>query len=394
MNGPVLFLPSNDNGARTVLPVWSRLHERGFPTCLWTMDGVKGEGAGRVLPAAARDLGGSPFPPPRTRIGPLDDEARAFHWAVRHGLRKERPALLVLTNDWGWPENLALSAAAAEGIQTVLLQDGMLDLDVAATPAWQRGLWGWAWRMGLPTGPLRPVYGANGATWHLVQGRDFARRSRRLGVPRDRIFVVGQPRYDALLASAGVVARRRDRCRVLVALCASAAYGFMSEREYAEQLRAVAMALLALPWVDVVIKPHPRCAKDTIRRATDGHLGDQLTLAPVEDSLDAHLQQCDVVLTDISSAGLEGLLLGKTVITMPSFFPRQITLSYDRHRLSLVAHGVDELPDLLSAWRHDAPMVRAIHDRFRAAIPDVCAHPGHAASRAAAVLRRLARGRR
>jgi hypothetical protein len=387
MSAPILLMPSNDNGARTLLPVAGKL---GAEALFVTFDEVRGEGARRILGNGTAKLGGEPFATPRTRLGPLGTRARDFYQRARALFRSKRPALAVLTNDLGWPENLLISAAMAEGVPTALVQDGILDLDARGPSALQRRWWR-TWRCaGLPAGPMQAAYGANGTTWHCVMGTDDAARLARLGVPPEAVRVTGQPRFDALMYPGNAPPRPEAACFVVIGFCASAAYGFMTEDEYSRQHRLIAEALLALPGVHVAVKPHPRCDSDGLLAALRACEGDRLRVHPASDDLTPLLRAADIFVTDISSAGVEALLLGKPVVSMPLFFPRPVRLCYREHGLALVADSAHALAAIVGGWQQDADSARAGLDRFAAARNAVCAHAGEAAEHVAAALAEFA----
>lgn len=305
---------------------------------------------------------------------------------VRDALDALRPALLVFSKLDVWPELAA--QAAARGIPVAL---------VAGTVRPASGRLG-----GAARALLAPGYAALAGAGAI--DADDAERLERLGVPRSRIEVTGDPRADSALARVAAVRpddpllRLREGGPMLVA-------GSTWPADEAVLLGAFARVRAARPEARLLLAPHEptdaalaRVAREAVRTGVPAPVrldaaspGDPLVLVDRVGVL-AALYGTGVaawVGGGFGSAGLHSVLepaaWGLPVATGPRW-------GESRDARLLVAAGAqravasaEALAGLWLAWLADAPACRALGEAARAVVE----RDRGAAERSAAMLDRL-----
>jgi hypothetical protein len=105
----------------------------------------------------------------------------SWHLLLNYPMRRTlaaTPDLVVLPNDAAFPYNLIVGQLRARQIPFVLLQEGI--------------------RFPLPSVSGDEIYGAGGAAAVAAWGESSADYFRQVGVPNDRIHLVGNPRFDGI----------------------------------------------------------------------------------------------------------------------------------------------------------------------------------------------------
>lgn len=108
----------------------------------------------------------------------------SWHVLLRRPLQKAmaaKPDLVVLPNDSAFPYNRIVRQLKARQIPFVLLQEGI--------------------RFPMPAEREVEVYGAGGATAVAAWGEASGDYFRQVGVPNERICLIGNPRFDAISES-------------------------------------------------------------------------------------------------------------------------------------------------------------------------------------------------
>ncbi len=314
-----VFILSNDVHARMFAPVADQLRTLG-----WRVDGIPldrwyGQGAGPVATALGM---------PSTMVGPLHGgHGRTFYGRpaplivldalrarrpVRGVLTRLRPDVLIVGNDRGLIEKLALREGRRLGAGTVLLQDGTIGRRSAADRGMRRRLWraarrtlsGLAGRAGLRD-LVATEYGLWGCDLVCVAGPEAARTFVDRGVPSARIVETGQPRYDGLSSAPEPTASG-----VVWFTTPYGAQNLGHDRQR-EQIAAVADAALACRGaaIDFVVRPHPRDDAREYHRAVEAGAG-----TCIGGDVAAVLASAEAAVMSISSVVDEAALIGVPVM--------------------------------------------------------------------------------
>jgi hypothetical protein len=295
----VLFVASNDLHAGLFAPVAAECRARGWRATAIPLDPWYGQGAGPALDAHGLTVDAVPGREPRPRADfyarpapiVIRDAMRARRPLVEHLLRL-RPDVLVVGNDRGLIEKVALDAARGLGARTVLVQDGALAARPAPEPTVRRRMWRTARRAGSAvvrrlglTAYAATEYGLGGCDLVAVTGPAGEAAMLARGVPPDRIAVVGQPRYDGLRPTP-----LEDRAGIVWFTTPFAAQNLGSDRQ-ARQVGSVLDAARAATAAGVpfAIRPPPRVDPSAYADATgagarlliEGSAADALAIAEV-----------------------------------------------------------------------------------------------------------------
>jgi len=247
------------------------------------------------------------------RIKRCADQAFASH-----------PNVVVICHDRMYVETAILSVARTRGIPTVLLQEGpfcgignarpqaiALRIKAALAPLVTR------------TGILPPIpdYGLYGHARILAASQRYARKWVDAGVAQEAIVVTGVPRFDALHGRGAQTgpSRAPGPLRILYLAQPFAAHGKVDSSAADALIQLLASGLrdtaATLPY-QLTVRAHPRAGETASER-----LGRQLMDWPELDDgsrpIEAAIGASDVVIGHYSTGLLEGLLLGKPVISLP-----------------------------------------------------------------------------
>lgn len=224
-------------------------------------------------------------------VGSFEEQAAQLA-ETRALIETNRPRAVVVGNDRWWFGQGFVRIARELGIPTMSLQDG-LEGDM---PSW---FWATA-DVIATTGTIYPEY----LTAHGIDG--------------SRIRVVGQPRYDKLVATArsGSSSERRVAARERLGIprdtyCVLFAAQTDQDPSYASQ---VANAVLAVPHVHLVVRPHPSSRLGPYTERFENHPSGRVTLQVTGDSFDV-LNAADAVVLQHSTVAVEAAILGRAVMT-------------------------------------------------------------------------------
>jgi hypothetical protein len=282
-----------------------------------------------------------------------------------------RPAVVVVGNDRWWFGQAFVRIARAAGIPTVSLQDGL----EGAAPGW---FWATADVIGT-TGSIYPEY------------------LRAHGTDASRIHVVGQPRYDKLVATArsGSSSERRTAARERLGIpqdkyCVLFAAQTDQDPSYATQ---VAEAVLAVPDVHLVVRPHPSSRLEPFTQRFANHPSNRVTLQITGDSFDV-LNAADAVVLQHSTVAVEAAILGRAVVTA-NFSGLPDVVPYAELGLALRTTSSAEVTQTIArlAGMSDAERTALLDDARRALERLVGPQDGQAGRRAAEVIASSMAGR-
>lgn len=315
----IVFLASNDLHAGLFAPVAAECRARGWRTTAVPLDPWYGQDAGPALDA--HGLASEPVPGRAPRPS-ADFYARPSPLVIREAMRARgplaehlarlRPDVLVVGNDRGLLEKVALDAARTLGARTVLLQDGVLAARPAPETTVRRRLWRGArravsvvlGRLGLAAYAATD-YGLGGCDLVAVTGPAGEAAMLARGVPPERLAVVGQPRYDALRPTPP-----EDRAGIVWFTTPFAAQNLGSDRQ-AQQIGSVidAARAAATAGVPFAVRPHPREDPSTYADAIDA--GARLL---VEGSAADALATAEVAVLGISTVSEEAGIVAVPVL--------------------------------------------------------------------------------
>jgi hypothetical protein len=215
-------------------------------------------------------------------------DAQARHlWAADAAIELLRPEVVLVGNDRWWGGQTFVQLARRRRIPSVSVQDGL----AGDVPFWW---WLAADRLAATSEQL---------TQMLV----------RHGVAPERCTVTGQPRYD-LVARSDPEDQRAARATLGLNLTTFSVLFAVQPIHGPDYVQSVISALLAVPGVHVLLRPHPSDARDLCERLARHYGAERVTLHRAGDSLRL-LRACDMLVTENSTVVLEAALLGKPVIT-------------------------------------------------------------------------------
>lgn len=258
---------------------------------------------------------------------------------ARNMLAEERPAVVLMTEDRSSFTRSVGFSARARGVPCLLIPFGMIRIG----PMWLARM---------------------AADLVAVEGEAAAEVIRSCeGASKVRVIVTGQPKYDHLREQARC-ASRVDICRQLFLdparpivlytphpvreASAQMRKHSIEESRSEEEIVAVVRALEVVPGAQLIVKPHPNEASSLHARLVEKHGNPDVRLVPQADSVYPLLFASDVLVTQRSSAGLEGVLLNKPLVI--------VNFSGVRDPIPYVASGV-----AIGAYRPDAvgPAIRS-----------------------------------
>jgi UDP-N-acetylglucosamine 2-epimerase len=215
-------------------------------------------------------------------------DAQARHlWAADTALELLQPEVVVVGNDRWWGGQTFVQLARRRGIPSVCVQDGV---------AGENACWWWL-----------------SADRLAAAGAQLVEMLVRHGVPPERCRVTGQPRYDVLTRS-GPDDQRTARAALGLDPSTFAVLFAAQSMHGPDYAWGVVSALLAVPGIHVILRPHPSDPSDLWERLRREHGSERVTLHRTGDSLTL-VRACDALVTQHSTIVLEAALLGKPVVT-------------------------------------------------------------------------------
>jgi hypothetical protein len=403
----VLFTCANANQAANAVAVARSLMDRGISAEFMVFDPVYQQGAGPVIArsAVAAQLACRHMPSQRLARPfaalPMPARSAAVRTHAREIIDASGDHDGVVAGMDGAFERLVLGRYRRDRRLTAILWDGLVKRQPALFSADGRdnGDFGWRlqtwWHFTFRRSVLRLATGAGveayvpGLAGHtpvdvvFTMGRFVTEAFQSQGV-RTPLETTGNPRLATLSNAA---APRPAGSRAALYLTGSFLWHDDRQLDRAQQqdLDALASTLPAAGW-HLTIRVHPR--EECIRYARfDGRIGVTVSDGG-ERSLERDLAGADVVVTAMSTAGLEALAAGRPLVVFLGAFPaavRDVTLGV--HPSIPVARTVDALQRELArlSSTDDAAALRAVLDDFVA--PETAASAGRIADSIAGRLR-------
>jgi hypothetical protein len=249
---------------------------------------------------------------------------------ARSLLRQATPKLLVLGNDRFVTGQLLVTAAHEQGTRVLCVQDGM----AADVPGW------WFRRADFTA--------ANGVFF-----RDLLVRE---GADPSSVTVTGQPRYDALFREAAELDPATARKNLGVGSGGPVVLFALQDTHDARYVAAIVNALMSIPEIRVVIRPHPWHSGEVFQNLESTYAG-RVSVARERTLLDC-LLGADLVVSQYST-----MLVEAAALRIPGV---AVSLSGSPDPIDLSKHGV-------AAGATDLEGFVAIVRRILGARPDLSA---------------------
>lgn len=299
-------------------PVNRELTRRGWQTTAVSLDPYYSQGASEMarrldipyVEVRRKKRLGEPFYG-RSFVHVWSDVLRA-RGAVRRLVDSMLPDVVLIGNDYGLLEKLILYTARKRGVPSVLVQDGVLGR-TSRPPAsgWQSTV---IRRVRQLVSPVIRVaglpylaasnYGSSPVQLICASGRLGVQYFEDLGVPRERIVITGQPRYDSLpQRRASTSPHGTGRVVFFTTPFEMQNLGQDSQRRQWRLVETLAGALEERG-LRLTLKPHPRDLQ--VPRLLDA----DVLREPAADVL----LETDVAIMGISTVIEEAVLLGVPVI--------------------------------------------------------------------------------
>ncbi len=266
----VVFVASNGTHCRSFAPVIRECDSRGVASVVLSLDQYYAQGASQT----ARELDLSVIELPRRR----GRATRAGYYArsllriwfdtiaavpeARKAISDTHPCAVVVGNDHGLLEKVALREARLAGVRSILVQDGRLAPRPSAINLASRFH---RWLKGTASVILRRLglgflaasdYGSGGADIICASGRVSATILSRRAAKPSRVVITGQPRYDHL---AGIVRPQEPKWDVVMFTTPFVAAGLSSVAEQRQhELTGLVASWASRRGLRFAVKPHPR----------------------------------------------------------------------------------------------------------------------------------------
>jgi hypothetical protein len=188
-------------------------------------------------------------------------------------------------------------------------------------------------RFGIPTASLahgfvsgNPLSAHHTVDRMLVEGDVHRRHLLRVGVPEERVVVVGAPHLDARPAQSGrrdpevAAAVGADAARPFVLVALSGAGHSISQGHHEAIVTALARCSALLPDVDFVVRCHWKDSPDLYRQKAAEIPGARLLLPAgggrAASDIAAWLQGAGALVTGASASAVDAMFLGVPVVTV------------------------------------------------------------------------------
>ncbi len=298
---------------------------------------------------------------------------------VAQVLDRLRPRVVVLGIDHDPIAASCIDAARRRGVKSVVLQEGLIrpqDLGrrsrCRAEPI-HRIARACGLHLAYAEFASRPVDAL------LVSGNRACRILERHGVPRQRMVIVGQPKYDSFLRRAASVPPRASGPPTFLF---AAPGNVLETRENVAMLRALAVAGKS-SGVKIVVKLHPRgCADPGQVLAALGTSAPGLEIIKCGDETFDLLSRVDGFITISSTVVLEALLLDKECVIL-EYLAGPASLGYEEYD---AVHLVTEEGTLAEALVAATRSRKSPENKRRLLMDELCCLDGKASQRAARFL--------
>ena len=221
-----------------------------------------------------------------------------------------------------------------------------------------------------------------------------------LGFPREKIPIVGSPRFDAYKNEISSPGQNRPSGKGLSVLCVGTAVGvesFYDDYDLEDYYRAIARALEKIPGSSVVIKLRPSPARESFYRSAIETIFARVpyTIAQYEP-LPELFASADIVVSYYSTFVLEALKFSKPTI---AFSVAPVETEMIRFHLTqyagagglLTAYTQDELEEAFRSLAHDVALRDRLAERSKEVLARFHLFDGGASKRIVKLVERLAR---
>jgi hypothetical protein len=257
---------------------------------------------------------------------------------TRNLLRMERPAVVVLTDERPPFQRAFTWACRTAGVPTVGIQDTLF--------------------------PDLPIGSPIATDWIAVAGEAARENLVKRGTPREKIVVIGQPRFD-FIAGRG---RRFDReailrplgldpARPIVLLASQYAGIYFRAEDKRRVLEAIYSAVAAVPGLQLLVKLHPEDPDGSMERELAAAAS--LSACRIVNSGDTLelVSAADLVIVFFSTVGHEAIVMDRPLIQVPTAVGEAAVISFSEEGGALDGSRLEELPSLIRAALHD-PVTR------------------------------------
>jgi UDP-N-acetylglucosamine:LPS N-acetylglucosamine transferase len=234
---------------------------------------------------------------------------------AKHMIRKERPNLIIVINEYGSFERALIAAAKQLGVPTLAIQHGIIYSKHKAYVYYKNEIS----PDGSAKSPYCPIPDKTAVYGPFY--KDFL--TKRSAYPESTIVVTGQPRYDRLCHLEELYSRERflrshriDRGHKVI-LWTTQCHG-LSMQENERNFRIVLEVVGALKNVTLVIKQHPGEGPNYTRMIAS-YLAEyraNAILAPGYSDTYEQLYVCDLLISKSSTTMTEAVALSKPVILL------------------------------------------------------------------------------
>jgi len=188
---------------------------------------------------------------------------------------------------------------------------------------------------------------------YAVAGQHAKEAYITMGVPAEKVFVTGQPRFDRLLNQKYQPDKIRTELNIpvgkgLFVLATQPLYqGFWAEAEYCRLVEIIVQAMSEFPQHQLVIKLHPS-EDESYYQEILAAMGQQDKVIVCRD-VDIYelLNTCDLLLTAHSTVALEAMILDKPVVTV-NLSSKPDVMPYARSGAALGVYRSEDLVPAIS----------------------------------------------
>lgn len=291
-------------------------------------------------------------------------------------LRRERPDVVVLTDERPPFQRAFTLACRAAGVPTVGIEDTFF--------------------------PDLP-YGSPIATdWIAVEGEVARDNLVKLGTPAEKIVVTGQPRFDFVSSPGPQFNRERilrglglDPARPTVLVISQYAGIYFRPEDKRRAFRGIYSGVAALPELQLVVKLHPDEPDGSVERGLAAAAGlEAYRIVKSGEALELVFAS-DLVIVFFSTVGHEAIVMDRPLIQIPTAPGEGPVVSFSKEGGALEGGRLEELPTLIRAALYDPLTQNRLREGRRAYIRrHVYALDGRSCDRVAELVTKVADNRR
>lgn len=211
--------------------------------------------------------------------------------ATRHLVSVKKPSVIVVANDTSTYGRAACAVASLENVPSLLIQHGAIADE--------------------------PKYSRIFADKMAVEGPEVKKSFVSKGLPQEKFFVTGQPRYDVLAKKEGMLSREEMYRKLGIGKKKKIIVLATQVPECDEKVvRAVYNAVKDMNDCVLVVKLHPAERTDAMYQRVRKETGIKNILIGKDINLYGLLNASELMMTVFSTTALEAMMLDKPVITI------------------------------------------------------------------------------